>query len=92
LKAFEYIDTPSKWTRGAYIRGNDRVCAVGAFVLSLGVPRSELLQYEYLMDAEKELKRLLVAAGRLSPGGYPSEWNDASTWETVYRTLKELDI
>lgn len=88
LKAWQLINSPDKWTTGSYARDTAgkpveilddkavKFCALGAIYRSYGPSVG------------------VATANSLgySFGGSVSEWNDRSEWQTVYDTLKRLDI
>ena len=89
MKAWELLNSAETWTKGAYARdvygdcvtiySADAVrwCVIGAIAKCYN-PESQLH-----MKAESLLSKVV---------GSPTTWNDASDYQTVYNTLKELDI
>jgi hypothetical protein len=82
MKAYELIDSPDKWTKGEYASLDwGKYCAVGAYWKAYG-PIGIGDAGVALGNKLKFLKLYETA----------ENWNDNSDWQTVYNTLKELDI
>lgn len=79
MKAYKLIDSPEKWQNAAPYPG--RHCAITAISLAYGWDN----------DAYRS-KRNLILQHIGDTWSEVTEWNDASDWETVYGTLKELNI
>jgi len=90
MKAHELIDSPEKWTTGAMARNADGrgvnprslqavcFCAMGAITSCYGINATT----RQLID----LVKVHINNSSLS------DWNDRAGWQTVYSTLKEMDI
>lgn len=97
MKLHELLDKPEKWTKGSYARN-----ANGTPVASRSLEAScWCVQGGWMKLAD--LKNLGAPVGRSkllrhlqvnvpTSGGSISHWNDASTYEEVFSTLKSLDI
>ena len=88
MKAYELIDSPDKWCQHeAVIRdknNNCRYCALGC----MGAAYLETDDETYV-----EMKEILLDHITSNTSfTLVSEWNDNSDWETVYSTLKQLNI
>lgn len=93
MKAYEVINSESKWTRGVLARDIDgtqcsyrseyavRFCASGAISRAYA-PGKDFTN----TDSVRAREILVSAVGNI--GG----WNDTSDWKTVYDTLRRLDI
>ena len=94
MKAYEVIGSPEKWTKGATARTEQGEminphnpsahswCAEGA--IAVAHPGTDEFDFRnFIKDFEKL---------RACVGTSVARWNDNSTWETVYQTLKELEI
>ena len=77
MKAYELIDSPDKWYGGRH--ESYGLCAVTAIVKVYGYASGQHTRLRYHIYGQD---------GR----GLVSQWNDRSDWETVYNTLKALDI
>ncbi len=91
MKAYELLNSPEKWTQGAYARDkyNETIssespaavkwCVHGAITKCYGRAGAK---------GEECMMRLIHQKGSVS------RWNDSrlTTWEEVRATLKELDI
>ena len=76
MKAYELISSKSKWNRGGLAAHS--MCAAQAIDRAYNNNREHLRALDKL---RKHTKCLHV-----------TQWNDDNTWETVYSTLKKLDI
>ncbi len=81
MKVHEVINSPHKWCQGAYSNSMGQHCASGAAAKAWGL---------FIGEAENLLSSKL--RGKMGGWGFVNNWNDHSTWQQVYGTLKELDI
>lgn len=98
LKAWELIDKKEKWIQNSYTRMQlDRVrcyCAAAA------IRYKHKLDYDTSMNDECRIDMIRLAvhigAAMRHPGsaaeGAIIEWNDRNNYETVFSTLKALDL
>lgn len=78
MKAYELIDSPDKWAATDPIPSNKN-CLVTAITAAYGNEPWPKEQFDKLYNKLGKDAQLLA-------------WNFESGWETVYNTLKELDI
>ena len=88
MKAHELLSDESKWTIGYYARDNKgRQVYSGSIEAVCWCAEGALFRC-YESDADEKLVELEEKVGE---NNVPN-WNDRSTYQEVYNTLKELDI
>lgn len=100
MKAYELIDSPEKWVNRCP-RDEIENCAATAIWKAYGGDdwRTSASISED-SAAEQAYNKLAKHIGARTYGGkrgnysyeHVADWNDTNTWETVYQTLKELDL
>lgn len=90
MKAYELIDKPEKWTKGAFARDANGYRATTNFkeAVCYCIHGALGVAYDGIYTAEAERIRRRLGLTNLVG------WNDAPerTWQEVYNLLKELDI
>lgn len=93
MKAHELIDKPEKWCQGTFARDKNG--------LPVSLWRSDAVAFcargALLRAYWRDSHRLGAARTKLcssigSSTVLLTNWNDTGDWQTVYSTLKELDI
>lgn len=96
MKAHELIDKPEKWTQGAYAKNihGGRVwlydnCAI-SFCAHGAIQKAYAGSLRLAIESFEKLKAVIPK----QPIGYCAveHWNDTSGYQTVYKTLRDLDI
>ena len=97
MKAYELIDKPEKWCQEHYAVDEDgdgtllshgvAFCALGAIYKAYDLEEG----VDSIVSLPEGSKLILYLTNLLGHGSI-AVWNDGSDWETVYGTLKELDI
>jgi hypothetical protein len=77
MKAHELIDSPDKWFGAGHEVVPDDTRACAIIAINRA--------YKCPEPIEANLKRALGIRSIM-------DWNDANSWETVYNTLRDLDI